>query len=764
MPGQTNYSNTNQRFYVTIPRGIQSGQSFSVLVNGQQIFVRCPPGSREGDRLIVTPPRTPPQQFVVTVPSGVQPGEQFRVSINNREVLVTCPPGVLPNERVTFNLPSSPCPGNNPPVPIPPCAAPNHQMFEVVVPDGIRPGQSFALVANGQRVMVTCPLNISSGQKIRFQLPIKLTKEQLESVRVDYQKDGWMRCLGSDLNFHWVYNTAKNTETNTRAMYCPIYHRKCCELNRYAFVRQLIPPICPKKGCAWDLQFIDASLYSMPSTVSGTKINYSELSSVALLSFQQKCDWLYKQFNLIRIPQEAGYIKLKLRRTHLLIDSMNAMESLSSNDMKKTFRIEFIGEPGLDYGGVSREWYELVTQELFNPALGLFRYSVTNQMCLDINHHSHLLNKNHLKYYYFIGRMLGKAVMDHHITPIHHIAPAYKYLLGYPIKLRDIESVDKQIYENLLELLTVDDVSLLDLDFTITEDGYGDCNGDGEGTSSGRGGGEGTSALPQTIPLIPNGHNIPVTNENLIEYLTAQTRYRLFTRIKSQLCEILRGFYEIVPEPFISVFNAQELELLLHGIPNIDITDWRNNTEYLGEFLPNHNAAHESHSNAHSNGHSNGHSDLHSTGNAHSNGHSNGQGTDQGIGNENLENDDMEIVNQESQSQSPQSQSSAPQWNHSHLIDWFWEIVTEFPNEDRAKLLQFSTGTSGVPPQGFGSLQSTDGNIRKFSLLCSSEIKVFPRSHTCFNRIDLPLYSTKEEMKKYLTLAITLESTGFELE
>ncbi len=80
------------------------------------------------------------------------------------------------------------------------------------------------------------------------------------------------------------------------------------------------------------------------------------------------------------------------------------------------------------------------------------------------------------------------------------------------------------------------------------------------------------------------------------------------------------------------------------------------------------------------------------------------------------------------------------------------------------QLLQFVTGTSGVPVQGFGFLQGNDGNIRRFTIQGDKNVKVFPRAHTCFNRIDLPIYKTKAEMNKFLTLAITMEATGFDIE
>jgi hypothetical protein len=121
----------NTRFYVTIPRGVVPGQMFQVIVNGQPMMVKCPEENKPGDRLILTAPRQQQQQYVVTVPANVRPGEQFRVSINNQDVNVTCPRNVRPGQRVTFQLPT--------PQERPQQAAPNHQMFEVTVPEGVRP-------------------------------------------------------------------------------------------------------------------------------------------------------------------------------------------------------------------------------------------------------------------------------------------------------------------------------------------------------------------------------------------------------------------------------------------------------------------------------------------------------------------------------------------------------------------------------------------------------------------------------------------------
>eukprot|EP00603_Paraphysomonas_imperforata_P007013 CAMPEP_0114429338 /NCGR_PEP_ID=MMETSP0103-20121206/9428_1 /TAXON_ID=37642 ORGANISM="Paraphysomonas imperforata, Strain PA2" /NCGR_SAMPLE_ID=MMETSP0103 /ASSEMBLY_ACC=CAM_ASM_000201 /LENGTH=677 /DNA_ID=CAMNT_0001598659 /DNA_START=266 /DNA_END=2300 /DNA_ORIENTATION=- len=650
-------SRGDQRFYVTIPRGIRPGQHFAVLVNGQQMMVRCPDNNREGDRLVVTAPRQQSHNYVVSVPPNVRPGEQFRVTINNQEVMVTCPPNVRPNQRVTFQLPQAPERQQQLQAP-----APNHQMFEVCVPEGVSPGQTFALLANGQRVMVTCPNNVGPGAKVRFQLPSYAADEdQLAAIKVDHAtKDGWIRCLGQDLKFHWVYNktsTSEQEKPNQKIVF---------DIDSRAFVRQIVPP--SKDAPSGDLRFMVASDYSVMASVAHTTVNYQEISSVSAMTFTQKTDWLKQQFSAIRTPWENGHIKIKVRRSSLLQDSMEGMESIKVSDMHKILRFEFIGEPGLDAGGVTREWYTLVSDQLFNPACGLFTYSSVNQMCMQINPNSDIANEYHLKYFHFAGRVLGKALMDNQICPVHLVQPIYKHMMGWPITLRDLEHIDEEIYRHLIELLDMEDISMLYLDFSVTEDKLG---------------------LTNTVNLVEGGDELIVDNNNIDKYLEAQLRYRLLDRVKAQTRELLRGFYDVVPEPLLAVFNFQELELLLHGLPNINMEDWVAQTDYSGEFHIN-----------------------------------------------------------------PKHK----------VIGWFWQIVKEYSQENKAKLLQFTTGTCGVPAQGFAFLQGHDGNIRKFTLHGDKNVKVFPRSHTCFNRLDMPLYTSKQDMQKYLTMAITYETTGFDIE
>lgn len=108
-------------------------------------------------------------------------------------------------------------------------------------------------------------------------------------------------------------------------------------------------------------------------------------------------------------------------------------------------------------------------------------------------------------------------------------------------------------------------------------------------------------------------------------------------------------------------------------------------------------------------------------------------------------------------------------------IEWFWEVIEEMKNEDRVRLLQFATGTSRVPAQGFKvcpkkclaitiaqsdavsvkqGLISSDGRVRRFNVAFAgtNQSFLFPKAHTCFNRVDLPIYNSKEVLSEYLKL------------
>ena len=217
---------------------------------------------------------------------------------------------------------------------------------------------------------------------------------------------------------------------------------------------------------------------------------------------------------------------------------------------------------------------------------------------------------------------------------------------------------------------------MLCLDFTVA---YPTFPPDGGRSATGPG------SRVRTMELKPGGADIPVTAQNREEYLQLILGNRMLVSIQSQVEWFLRGFYDVVPPDLLSVFDYQELDLLLCGIPEISVEDWRRHTEYLGVY-------HET----------------------------------------------------------------------TVLFDGFGNLSKVVGPRSALDCFNSSRGRL-VYPQGFKALISNDGNHRRFNIQSIRRESMYPRSHTCFNKLDLPLYSSKEELDAFMS-CILGETYGFTID
>jgi E3 ubiquitin-protein ligase NEDD4 len=247
---------------------------------------------------------------------------------------------------------------------------------------------------------------------------------------------------------------------------------------------------------------------------------------------------------------------------------MKAVLSLSPADFRKIWRFEFIGEDGIDAGGLAREWFHLVTMAIFDADRGLWLTSLgANQTQMHINASSALsCPEDHLIYFRFLGRVCGKALFDEQLISSHLVDYLYKHLLGWPVTFEDLQSADENVYANLKKLceMSSEDIANMCLDFTLQE--------------------ETLLGVKNEVELIKDGKNIEVTTDNLAVYLEANLKYRLMDKILPQLTELLLGFFDVIPEALITIFDFRELELALCGVPEINVKDWMENTCYSGTF------------------------------------------------------------------------------------------------------------------------------------------------------------------------------------
>ncbi|XP_056288534.1 E3 ubiquitin-protein ligase NEDD4-like isoform X2 [Pseudoliparis swirei] len=472
------------------------------------------------------------------------------------------------------------------------------------------PGWEMRIAPNGRPFFIDHNSKVTTWEDPRLKYPVHLrNKTSIEPGELGPLPPGWEERVHSDGRTFYIDHNTKNTQWEDPRLQNP--------------------------------------------AITGPAVPYSR-------EFKQKYDYFRKK---LKKPADIpNRFEMKLHRNNVFEESYRRIMSLKRPDvLKARLWIEFESEKGLDYGGVAREWFFLLSKEMFNPYYGLFEYSATDNYTLQINPNSGLCNEDHLSYFKFIGRVAGMAVFHGKLLDGFFIRPFYKMMLGKQISLKDMESVDSEYY-NSLKWILENDPTELDLRFCIDEDNFGQT---------------------YQVDLKPSGSDMVVTNDNKKEYIDLVIQWRFVNRVQKQMNAFLEGFTELIQIDLIKIFDENELELLMCGLGDVDVNDWRQHTVYKNGYCPNH-----------------------------------------------------------------------------PVIQWFWKVVLLMDAEKRIRLLQFVTGTSRVPMNGFAELYGSNGP-QLFTIEQWGTPEKLPRAHTCFNRLDLPTYDSFEDLREKLLMAVE-NAQGFE--
>ncbi|XP_031120155.1 E3 ubiquitin-protein ligase UPL1-like [Ipomoea triloba] len=391
------------------------------------------------------------------------------------------------------------------------------------------------------------------------------------------------------------------------------------------------------------------------------------LRAPRLIDFDNKRAYFRSRIRQQHEQHLSGPLRIGVRRAYILEDSYNQLRMRPTQELKGRLNVHFQGEEGIDAGGLTREWYQLLSRVIFDKGALLFT-TVGNNATFQPNPNS-VYQTEHLSYFRFVGRVVAKALFDGQLMDVYFTRSFYKHILGVKVTYHDIEAVDPDYYKNLKWMLENDVSDIPDLTFSMDAD-------------------EEKHILYEKtevtdFELKPGGRNIRVTEETKHEYVDLVADHILTNAIRPQINSFLEGFNELIPGELISLFNDKELELLISGLPEIDLEDLKCNTEYSGYTVA------------------------------------------------------------------------------SNAVQWFWEVVKNFNKEDMARLLQFVTGTSKVPLEGFKALQGISGPQRFQIHKAYGAPERLPSAHTCFNQLDLPEYASKEQLRERLLLAIHEASEGF---
>ncbi len=250
------------------------------------------------------------------------------------------------------------------------------------------------------------------------------------------------------------------------------------------------------------------------------------------------------------------FLTINIRRNNLIEDALN---ELSKNDIKlqNPIKVRFIGEQGVDEGGVRKEFFLLFIRQIFDPNYGMFNYNQKTRLYW----FNHFTFEPKIKYE-LIGIIFGLAIYNNIILDVKFPITVYRKLLGLKPTLEDMKECDPELYKNLKFLKETKDENLkedLDTDFTVVDDKFGE---------------------KVVYNLKPDGDKIQVDINNKDEYVDLYLDWYFNISIKEVFTSFERGFYRVFSRDLSKILGPEELELIICGTQILDFNELKRVCKY----------------------------------------------------------------------------------------------------------------------------------------------------------------------------------------
>ncbi|KDR68244.1 hypothetical protein GALMADRAFT_1354697 [Galerina marginata CBS 339.88] len=281
-------------------------------------------------------------------------------------------------------------------------------------------------------------------------------------------------------------------------------------------------------------------------------------------------------------------LRVKIRRSFAAQDGFDRLAEVNLKGPLEIIMTDEFGqeEEAIDERGNFKEFFTLFFQQVLQPHFGLWSqnesgdfYPTTHARGIEGAFLSYLYLAIQfllcsvlpltLDWYWFIGRMVGKAIYEGIMVEARF---AYFFLskwLGRRCYFDDLFSLDPDLHRRLFTLKhTAENIEDLSLYFTISTKEF---------------------EVTKWVDLIPNGREIAVTRENRLRYIDLSSRYRMNAQVKGQSEAFLRGLSQFLQPNWLKIFNQRELQMLIGGsFSPIDVDDLRRHTTYDGVYHNGH--------------------------------------------------------------------------------------------------------------------------------------------------------------------------------
>eukprot|EP00938_MAST-03A_sp_MAST-3A-sp1_P002957 g2957.t1 len=250
------------------------------------------------------------------------------------------------------------------------------------------------------------------------------------------------------------------------------------------------------------------------------------------------------------------YMILRVRRDQIVRDSLQQLQRMSEMDLRKPLKVKFVGEEGVDEGGVQKEYFQVITRELIDPKYGMFiQNKKTRTLWLNGRTFEAPVR------FELIGTLLGVAVHNSVLIDLRFPTVLYKKLMNKVPVLNDLVDINPDTLKGMKQLLEMkeEDVEDCDLTFEITEECFGAIH---------------------TVALKRGGEKIAVTAKNRDEYVRLYVKHLMMESVKEQFDAMKKGFMRACDSDALKMFRPEELELLICGRPELDFHDLEKGTRY----------------------------------------------------------------------------------------------------------------------------------------------------------------------------------------
>ena len=250
------------------------------------------------------------------------------------------------------------------------------------------------------------------------------------------------------------------------------------------------------------------------------------------------------------------FLTINIRRKNLIEDTLNEV-SKPGIKLQNPIKVKFIGEQGVDEGGVRKEFFLLFIRQIFDPDYGMFSYNKKTRLYW-FNHYTF---EPKIKYE-LIGKIFGLAIYNNIILDVKFPMAVYKKLLGIKPTLEDMKECDIELFNNFTFLLSSQDKNLkdeLETDFTVIDDKFGE---------------------KIFIPLKYNGENIMVDLDNKEEYVDLYLDWYFNKSIQEVFNSFERRFYCVFNRDLSKILSPEELELIICGTQTLDFNELKRVCRY----------------------------------------------------------------------------------------------------------------------------------------------------------------------------------------